>query len=473
MEEFWELIKEYSSAGFEPLQWLSSFSSELEKETIYSNLAQLKRTNLKINFNWFDSFHKNDGKPPEISRRIYDIDYNISNETLDIKNALTVCQSNIELINKTKPSYQEENLSLFQNFIKNFPVKCQVNCIKVIKNKNRNRNNNFILFDFIKLHRGEKIGHLCATNGITSITDITQPIVSDIHSNISIASCIDNLNLLGCKNEFHLFPIYDAANDEQIDKIRENYDSATLRNNIIMEDYSSLKRQNLFFGATSYAVTFNEIPVQYDLIEEGMDIIITDKFGSLIPLSLFILTKMNNNNIEVFEKNGIEYSLIESEKERIFKNLSRIKFSLGKVISKYCPDFGSKFDTSSNIMAVHPIKNRGIFALKDFAEISNCELIINKLPIKFDNISKFLVKEFLIENGTSSDNKCNLIISRRDVTDLIIEDLMKIGFEPEIIGQIGKKNNTSNLIIKENVNQFIATRNKTSNLFHFTKTEDR
>src|ERR671929_190985 len=53
-----------------------------------------------------------------------------------------------------------------------------------------------------------------------------------------------------------------------------------------MEDYSSLKIGKLFFGATAIANTLKELPTRYDQVEDGMQIIISNKLGSMPAVSL-------------------------------------------------------------------------------------------------------------------------------------------------------------------------------------------
>jgi len=95
---------------------------------------------------------------------------------------------------------------------------------------------------------------------------------------ISLTESIYLLNLLGCSIDINLFPIYDAPNDNILDKIRKNIDNFTIKFNYSYEDYSSLKLNSLFFGTTATGNIHKELPNRYDLINEDTQIIITDKF---------------------------------------------------------------------------------------------------------------------------------------------------------------------------------------------------
>src|SRR6476469_8929763 len=117
-----------------------------------------------------------------------------------------------------------------------------------------------------------------------------------------------------------------------------------------MEDYSSLKVGRLFFGNTAIANTLKELPVNYDEVETGMQLIISNKFGTLSAFGLFMLTKMDPSLVSRLEQNEINLIDLTKARDHILKNLTEPKFSLGRIISKYCPDFGTSFDKSEHIM---------------------------------------------------------------------------------------------------------------------------
>ena len=451
--DFWDNIYKYKEYGFEPLSWLSTFSNEIDPDLLESSLNKIKGTNWKIIPEWFDWFSKSERKNPEVTRRIYNLsDLYVQQSETGIKKALAIIQLNKEIVYN-----QEKRLNLLSNIINSIKSKCITKKISVINTSSKKQ---FALLDFVETRRGNKVGYIIANNYITQVTDVLSSPESDLHCKITVAGVIENLNLLGCIDEFKIFPIYDAPKEEMLDVTRQNLDSITLSNNIYMEDYSSLKIGNLFFGATATATTYREIPSRYTEIEEEMNVIITDKFGSIIPLSLFLLTKINEENISVFEKHGIAISKLENEKNNIINNLSHPRFELGKLINKYCPAFEGKFDKASHITAVFPILTQGILAIKKIVDYIDHEIIIDKIPIKHKEMSSYAVKEYLVQHSTSSFNGCHLIIASRECTDSIIQDLKKIHLEPEVIGTVGKKGKPLLNIKDIEIDKYILRRSK-------------
>lgn len=451
--DFWDNIYKYKEYGFEPLSWLSTFSNEIDPDLLESSLNKIKGTNWKIIPEWFDWFSKSERKNPEVTRRIYNLsDLYLQQSETGIKKALAIIQLNKEIVDN-----QEKRLDLLSNIINSIKSKCITKKISVINTSSKKQ---FALLDFVETRRGNKVGYIIANNYITQVTDVLSSPESDLHCKITVAGVIENLNLLGCIDEFKIFPIYDAPKEEMLDVTRQNLDSITLSNNIYMEDYSSLKIGNLFFGATATATTYKEIPTRYTEIEEEMNVIITDKFGSIIPLSLFLLTKINEENISVFEKHGIAITKLENEKDNIINNLSHPRFELGKLINKYCPAFEGKFDKASHITAVFPILTQGILAIKKIVDHIDHEIIIDKIPIKHKEMSSYAVKEYLVQHSTSSFNGCHLIIASRECTDSIIQDLKKIHLEPEVIGTVGKKGKPLLNIKDIEMDKYILRRSK-------------
>ena len=180
-----------------------------------------------------------------------------------------------------------------------------------------------------------------------------------------------------------------------LDKIRSNLDPSLPRYNLAMEDYSSLKLGKLFYGTSAMADTTKDLPTKYDQIEEGMEIIITNKFGGLPAVSLYTLGRMDSENINKFEHNGISFANVTQAKDEAIKNLAEPHFALGKIIAKYCPDFETTFDRQAHVTAVFPVGARGVFALGTLAEIANAQLMINALPIRNEEIAKFATRSFL------------------------------------------------------------------------------
>lgn len=456
-ENFWNNIEEYRQLGFDPLRWIPTCSNQVDDNILQASLKEIKRSTIKLEPIWFDSFYYMDGKTPELTRRVY---YNLDNPIIEkeaeIKRALLMFRIHTEI--GSDSVFLSE---IIRRFLKSFHFK--VISKKIVMSMTVNRKSQFALLDYIRLSRGDKVGYTSANNSTTQIIDPTLSPESEIHSNIALTTAMENLNLLGCTSGFRVFPIYDAPTESLLDTIRKNLDAFTSHYNLAMDDYSSVKVGSLFFGATAVANTLKEQPIRYEQVEEGMQIIISNKLGAMPAMSVYILAKMDEESISKFESNNISLDFLTDAKDEVLKSLSEPRFSLGKVISKYCPDFGTPYDKHTHIAAVYPVMTDGIFAVAKFARLVNARIVINNLPMKYDEIARFATKELLVENATAASTGCHMIIATKNVADLIMEDLRKHNFEPSVIGFIAKKESPG-LTIEADIDKYVSSKAKLAKL---------
>jgi selenophosphate synthase len=458
VDNFWERVDQYRKLGFDPLRWIPACSNEVDPHVLRSALQEAKKSTIKVSPSWFDPFYHIEGKTPELTRRVYSLASPMVDKEVEVKRALAIFR-----IHTGSGEYTPLLSETLQNFLKIFSAKVAVSSASAVLTEHPDAQ--FAMFDYVQLHRGDKVGYMPAVTTATQVTDVTTTPDSDMHSSIAMTSAIETLNLLGCgvSSSFKLFPVYDAPSEEMLDRIRLNLDAFTSRYNLAMEDYSSLKIGKLFYGTSAMATTTKELPTRYEQVEEGMEIMITNKFGGLPAMSLYTLARMDSENVIKYETNGISYQGIVAARDEAIKNLSEPHFALGKIIAKYCPDFGAPFDKNAHITVVYPVGPRGVFALGSLAELANSHLIINELPVKHEDMARFATKEFLVENATASLNGCHLIVATRDTANLIIEDLKKHNFAPEKIGFVSRKG-TASVAFGQDAGQYVASKAKLAHL---------
>lgn len=456
-ESFWKNIEEYIRLGFDPLLWIPTCSNQVDDDILQASLNEIKRSTIKLDPTWFDSFYYMDGKNPELTRRIYtNLDNPIVEKEAEIKRALLMLRIHTEVGSDSLLLSE-----IVRRFLKSFHFK--VVSKRVTISMTANRKSQFALLDYIRLSRGNKAGYTSANNSTTQITDPTLNPDSEIHSDIALTMAMENLNLLGCTSGFRVFPIYDAPTDNLLDTIRKNLDAFTSRYNIAMEDYSSVRAGSLFFGATAIANTLKEQPIRYENVEEGMQIVVSSKFGTMSAMSLYVLSQMDEEYASRIENDNISLDFLTSAKNEVLKSLSEPRFSLGKVISKYCPDFGTQYDKHTHIAAVYPIMTDGILAIAKFARLAGVQLTINNLPMKYDEIARFAAKDLMVENATSASAGCHMIVATENVANLIAEDLRKHTFEPSVIGFVAKKE-TPGLKIEADIDKYVPSKIKLTQL---------
>ena len=434
--------------GFDPLRWLPDCYSELNYEKFDGIADEFKnRNNLRIIPNHYSYFQYPEKKDAEIIRRIYKIDEEFRHEDLKTKKAVSILKYDKNIVN-------DDNLlvSEIKKISSSFDTKIEVDKVSIIPT-NSKKDFQFILFDHIKTQRGNKTGYTIVTNSNTQATDITQPIESPIHMEISFTESISLLNILGCSKDIKLYPIYDAPNDELLDDIRRNIDSFTAKYNYTFEDYSSLKLGGLFFGTTAVGNTHKELPNRYDLIEQDMQIIATDSLGLLACLGLYIITNLDDTVFQKMNKHGIDREKVNQLKDLALKSLTEPKVSIGKMVSKHLPDFENQFDLQSNILVTHPISKNGIASFVELSKLINNQIIIDNVPYVDNDIKNFVLKEHLLSNVSASTPDTNMIIVSKDFAATIMDELSKHKFNPAIIGRIGGKPGKAGVSFNNKIHQ--------------------
>jgi selenophosphate synthase len=446
-DDFWQNVLQYRELGLDPLRWITNSINEVDSMVLCDFLRQNRRSNHLLDYSWYDAFPYC-GKNPDLIRRMYDIKDPKEQSVLRTKRIVSLFN-----IHSETTDYPRELSKMLLKFYFKINPKHPVRCFEISTTSNPKAE--FALLDFIELHRGEKIGYTVIKSSCIKVIDPFQSPDSDINTAISLATSVEYLALLGCTSGFRIVPIYDAPNQDMINHIQDGHSLFSSKYNIPVDDYSSLNLGKLFLGGTAYANIEKEMPVRYDLVRSGMVIMLTDKFGSLCPLNARMIEKIDpkfngfTNLIDHFSPT------ISND---VLKSLSHPRFSLGKIVAKYSPDFDNKFDTDSHIIAVHPVVTDGVISLLHLAKLSNSHLFIKDIPMKYKELAMLATKECVISNSTSSTNGCHIIVAGSEVATNVLDDLKKHNFDPQIIGNV-VDNEKPVVTINNSITNYVAAKN--------------
>jgi selenophosphate synthase len=443
-DAFWHSISQYRGLGLDPLQWITASSSEVTSLRLFESLKLNRKLNHLIEYSWYDAFPYS-GKNPDITRREYDFrNPPIGRSELGKKRIVSLFNIHEDDACNVKNLME----GLFDFYAKVNP-KPPVRCLRI--NTTSDPRAEFALLDYVDLHRGQKIGYTVFNTGCIEVIDPTQNPTSEVNISMSLAPALEKLALMGCTFGFKIIPIYGAPSEEMINSIQANHDAFGSKYNIPVDDYGSLKTEKLFLGGTVYGHSMKELPVRYDLVAPGMVILLTDKFGSLCPLTTHTIGKIDP---KIHASSNLESPI---NCDDILRSMSHPRLSLSKIISKYSPQFGNYFDTRENIIAVHPVGRDGVMAVLHLSRLSNSHLIIDVIPMKYKELSRALTKECLVSNSTTPGNGCHLIVASNEVANNVIEDLQKHNYDPIIIGRIAKKDGPK-VSISNELTEFVAAK---------------
>jgi selenophosphate synthase len=442
-DAFWHNISQYRRVGLDPLRWITASSNEVTSLTLYESLKLNRKLNHLIEYSWYDAFPYS-GKNPDITRRQYDFRNPPEEGELGKKRIASLL--NIHEDGASSVKNLAERLS---DFYAKINPKPPVRCLKI--NTTSDSNIEFALLDYIDMHRGEKVGYTVFNVGCIEVFDPTQDPTSEVNVFMSLAPALENLALMGCTFGFRIIPTYSAPSEDMINSIQANHDAFGSKYNIPVDDYSSLKTGRLFLGGTVYGHSEKELPVRYDLVAPGMVILLTDKFGSLSPLTTLTIGKID----PMLRSNSNLGQPFDYANNSVLKSLSHPRLSLSKIVSKYSPQFGNNFDTRENIIAVHPVGRDGVIACLHLSILSNSHLIIDVIPMKYKELSRGLTKECLVSNSTSSGNGCHLVVASNEVANNVIGELQKYNYDPIIIGRVAEKDGPK-VSISSELREFVA-----------------
>ena len=78
----------------------STCSNQVDDDMLQASLKEIKRSTIKLEPTWFDSFYYMDGKTPELTRRVYrNLDNPIIENEAEIKRALLTFRIHTEIGN--------------------------------------------------------------------------------------------------------------------------------------------------------------------------------------------------------------------------------------------------------------------------------------------------------------------------------------------------------------------------------------
>ncbi|MGA8405082.1 MAG: hypothetical protein WB664_09725, partial [Nitrososphaeraceae archaeon] len=188
-DEFWNNLDQYRELGLDAPRWIASSSDELESLAILDSFAKTKRSNYLTDYSWFDAFPYS-GKNPEIVRRVYNFkDFDNANI---LKNKRIVSLFNVHADTLCdSPAL----LKMLTNFCAKINPKYRVKCVGI--STTSHRESEFVLLDYIDVHRGDKIGNTAINTSSIKVIDPLELPDSPVNVAISLTASLENLLILG------------------------------------------------------------------------------------------------------------------------------------------------------------------------------------------------------------------------------------------------------------------------------------
>ncbi|MBC7091391.1 MAG: SelD-related putative sulfur metabolism protein [Nitrososphaeria archaeon] len=292
------------------------------------------------------------------------------------------------------------------------------------------------VFDFITVKGRSENKLLAINNDTVNIIDPTLSLEDERQVRGALCNALNDLYVLGVYNDIQVAPLVGAPNEDLRKKMIENVKKFSRENNFKFINVPQFDSRRLFIGATVLGTTEKQTPTREDLVQPGMQIIVTRPFGELSPLTVYISSLINDEIVSELESRGISFRELEKEKEEAVNLISSPNIMGAKIVNRYLPKIGEKFEKDQHVILSSDISGPGIYIFAEIAERANACIGIEEIPLLFPEVSEYAAKKFLMANSTAGTNGAFCIIAHKNVVEELLKDLRRAGYRPQIIGEV-------------------------------------
>ena len=258
---------------------------------------------------------------------------------------------------------------------------------------------------------------------------------------IALNNTLNDLFVYGISSDFIIYPSYDARDEAGIESIRsamkwyaEKFHSIGLE----IRDQGPMKTNNKLIGATAIGFTDRQIPLNSGLVPEQV-IIATRPIGDIAPLNEYLI------RVSI----GDEVADIENLRRHVIQTMLIPNVEAARIIRDYLPPIGTEFNPQKHITATRDMSGPGLLALEELAEDSQCNINLERIVWHDERIANIEVT-----NVTAGTNGAILIAAMKGISDEIIHRLKDAGYNPWIVGRVGKRNEKPIITIDKSLAQY-------------------
>ncbi|MCZ7382865.1 MAG: SelD-related putative sulfur metabolism protein [Candidatus Methanoperedens sp.] len=436
---FEEIKAEYRKNGLNIFELSCGCSIKIDLNVVYSGLSSIKNELYKLGVllnDRVDAYVFPNHEEININRRVYKLN-NFNIDQTDIKNLnpsmaiilLSLCQKN---------TISE----LFAKKMLDSLTRISTDGVKFVLGKGhsikgaRSDDDEFMLLDFISVDDKDQnqIGYIAANNDTIQVIDPTRLPSDRIHVDVALSNALNDLMALGVTEDISFYPVYNAPNEELLNKIESNIYDYLSKYDFDFIHMKPVGNGNFLMGGTVIGRTYKEPPMFYDKLTDGDKILVHRPFGDLAPITGHLYECIEKGSFE-------EFNLKELKKanEDVLSLISKPNLKVGEIINKYCPEFGERFSRDEHIIATSDISGQGIYTFKELTKKIHRNINLKHIPLLYEELSATVVQMYLLNDGTAGTNGAIIMMASEHIIENIYHDLHKNGYDPRIIGEIGKR----------------------------------
>lgn len=291
------------------------------------------------------------------------------------------------------------------------------------------------IFDFITVREPTTSRLLAVNNDTVNIIDPTISVGDKRQVIGALCNALNDLFVLGVHEELRAAPLIGVSDSSLREKMMEHARSFSMELGFELIEVPQFNSRRLFIGATVLGTTGKQPPTREDLVKPGMDVVVTRPFGELSPITVYVSSLIDSEVASEVESEGIQLKELKRMKERAVEIISSPNIKAAKLVSKYLPKIGEKFN-EGHIPLASDISGPGIYIFTEIAERANASIEVSEVPLLFPEASEYAAKRFLMANATAGTNGAFCLITHKSITEDVVKDFRRAGYSPHVIGRV-------------------------------------
>jgi len=231
-------------------------------------------------------------------------------------------------------------------------------------------------------------------------------------------------------------PEIDAPDDGLHSRILSHMKTFCSRYGLSLKEAEPVGSRKLLIGATVSGEASHELPTFHKKLESGMEILVSRPFGDLAPITAYLSCLADEDYAKGLSEFGLTLEEVEASKKELIETMKVPNLKIGQIIGRYCPDYGKPFSASEHIADTIDVSGPGIYVFKEVADNGAVEIMLDRIPLSYEQCARFVTRNYLMDNATAGTNGAIAIIASPEVTTDVKAALQREGYNGEVIGRV-------------------------------------
>lgn len=436
-----DVFKEYGEIGINSLELACGCAVKVDLENVvYPAIRELRH---RLPNKRFDIPSKRDaeivaaGRKVEVHRRVYKLGFETDVDPNDIRSINPqTCVAVFQVFQRYAGS-REKFTELLEPVYKRISESgASLRFGKGHSIVTTSPEESIAIFDFITVREPITSKLLAINNDTVNIIDPTIGVGDRRQVIGALCNALNDLFVMGVHEELRVAPLIGVLDPSLRGKMIWHARNFSRELDFELLDVPQFNSRRLFIGATVLGTTDRQPPTREELVKPGMNVVVTRPFGELSPITVYVSSLLDNEVASEVESKGIPLSELKCMKEKAVEIISSHNLRAAKVVSKYLPKIGEKFNVEEHIPLASDISGPGIYIFAEIADRTNTSIEVSEVPLLFPEVSEYAAERFLMANATAGTNGAFCLITHENITEDVVKDFKRAGYSPHIIGKV-------------------------------------